>query len=380
MILTEPTTEAKNAPQKVVSIVVATVVLIVLVLILALIKFVISFEREPDIVAQVVPVTTAEEPKMEKKTVMKQVKQASAASAASPIAKMIRSNTAARIVAPKVTVVTDGPLGLGEGEFGDGFGAGNGDGGMGSGATMFGSASSKGLVGRLFDMKQTRDKKGKAYDPSPEGYFRPMRRLIDRKFSEDVLNDYYEAKIKLGFTFIAIPNMDANEGPKAFQADKEIQPRGWFIQYEGTLDPPEPGGSYRFYGMFDDMLIVFINGKPVLDASWDDCLRDPSLRETSSQPSFMSNRPVFHGKWVKIDRGANVVVLIGERPGGRLGGTLMVEQQGENYKKRGNGSPILPLFTTVKVDAAAMKLINATGYQYAKDMPVFRASQKRSFF
>ena len=378
MLLTETTAEQQTGPQKVTSVIIATVTILTLLAILALVRYAVNRDQEPELVAKVIAPAVEQQPQMEKKTVMKQVKQASASSAASPIAKMIRANTTAQIVAPKVTVVTDGPLGLGEGEFGDGFGSGSGD-GMGSGATMFGSAGGKGLVGRLFDMKQTREKTPKSYDPSPEGYFRPMRRLIDKKFSDDLLADYYQASTKLGFMFIAIPNMDANEGPKAFQAEKEIQPRGWFIHYDGTLNPPEEA-DYRFHGMFDDMLIVFIDGRPVLDASWDDCLRDAKVRETSALPTFMSNRPIYQGKWVNIKRGARVTILIGERPGGRLGGTLMVEKRGGDYKKRGNGSPILPLFTTVKIDAKAMELISQTGYDYAKEMPVFRPAQSRSFF
>ncbi len=144
MLLTEPTAQEKNGSKKTVAITVAVVVHVVLLLVFALVGIYVSRDTEPELVAKVVAVGTQNEPKMQKKTVMKQVKQASAASAASPIAKMIRSNTTARIVAPKVTRVTDGPLGLGEGDFGDGFGSGSG--GMGSGASFFGSKS----TGRRF--------------------------------------------------------------------------------------------------------------------------------------------------------------------------------------------------------------------------------------
>ncbi|MGY8641047.1 MAG: hypothetical protein ACKVJU_08135 [Verrucomicrobiales bacterium] len=140
MLLTDPTIEEKNGSKKTVAITVAVVVNVVLLLIFALIAIVVNTEEEPELIAKVVAIGPEEQPKMKKKTVMKQVKQASAASAASPIAKMLRANTTARIVAPKVTRVSDGPLGLGEGDFGDGFGAGSG--GMGSGASFFGMKTS----------------------------------------------------------------------------------------------------------------------------------------------------------------------------------------------------------------------------------------------
>ncbi len=378
MLLTDLKAVEKNGAKKTVAVTVAIAVHVVLAIIFLLVTFLVPLDNEPELIAKVAPVTKDNEPKMQKKTVMKQVKQASAASAASPIAKMIRANTTAKIVAPKVTRVTDGPLGLGEGDFGDGFGSGSGD-GMGSGATMFGGATAGGgLIGQLYDLKQNSDKKPKAYNPD-SSFYQPISRLIDKKFPDSMLDDYYQATVKLGFTFLAIPNMDANEGPKAFQAEKEIQPRGWFVHYSGRMDPPEEG-MYRFHGMFDDLLIVLVNGKPVIDACWADCLKEGSLREQSSQPTFMSGKPTWQGKWVTLKRGSEITILVGERPGGRLGGTLMIEQKGAKYNKRKDGSPILPLFTTVPLKDEQWEMINKTGYEYDRNPPVFKPSRARMGF
>ncbi|NNE90730.1 MAG: VWA domain-containing protein [Verrucomicrobiales bacterium] len=139
MLITEPTVEEQTANKKIISLTVSLVVMLVIGLIAAIVGVLANLKEEPELIAKIVAVGEQNDPKMEKKTVMKQVKQASAASAASPIAKMIRANTTAKIVAPKVTRVSDGPLGLGEGDFGDGFGAGGG--GMGSGASFFGTKS-----------------------------------------------------------------------------------------------------------------------------------------------------------------------------------------------------------------------------------------------
>jgi hypothetical protein len=141
MLVTDETVVPENATKKASAVTIAILVHIALAIIFAFIAVSFKKDADPQIVAIAAPVSTKTEPKMEKKTVMKQVKQTSAASAASPIAKMIRANTTAKIAAPEVTKVSDGPLGLGEGDFGDGFGNGSGGGGMGSGAMFFGSKS-----------------------------------------------------------------------------------------------------------------------------------------------------------------------------------------------------------------------------------------------
>jgi len=122
------------------SLAVAFAVLLVICVLCALVSMIPSLRDEPQIVAAIVAPVAQEQPKMKKKTVMKQLKQTSAASAASPIAKMIRTNTTAKIAVPQVTKVSDGPVGLGEGDFGAGFGVGSGS-GVGSGAEFFGSKS-----------------------------------------------------------------------------------------------------------------------------------------------------------------------------------------------------------------------------------------------
>ena len=131
MLDTSDGAQQADRNRKVSAVTVAILVHVGLVVLFMVIAVSFIKDADPQIVARVATVKTKTEPKMEKKTVMKQVKQTSAASAASPIAKMIRSNTTAKIAAPEVTKVSDGPLGLGEGDFGDGFGNGSGGGGMG---------------------------------------------------------------------------------------------------------------------------------------------------------------------------------------------------------------------------------------------------------
>ncbi|MCB1063006.1 MAG: VWA domain-containing protein [Verrucomicrobiae bacterium] len=146
MLIDEVTiTDPKKGSRKVASIAIAIGIHVVLLVVALLVGIGMQEFAKPDIVAQVIAPPKEVAPQMEKKTVMKQVEQATSAAAASPIARMLRANTTAKIAAPEVTEVSEGIVGLGEGDFGSGFGRGTG-GGMGSGATFFGMRSSQDLV------------------------------------------------------------------------------------------------------------------------------------------------------------------------------------------------------------------------------------------
>ncbi len=139
MLITEPTVVEKNSEKKAIAVIVTLALHAALGIIFILITVVPVLRDEPELVAKIVSTERSEDMKMEKRTVMKQIKQASTTTAASPIAKMVQSNSVAKMVAPKVERVTEGPIGLGQGEFGAGFGASTA--GMGSGASFFGSQS-----------------------------------------------------------------------------------------------------------------------------------------------------------------------------------------------------------------------------------------------
>ena len=78
-----------------------------------------------------------------------------------------------------------------------------------------------------------------------------------------MLNRYYRFSKPLYTTQIFIPDMNANEGPKAFGAEKLVKPSRWVIHYKGQVSAPEPG-TYRFWGIADDVMAAAVNGKTVL--------------------------------------------------------------------------------------------------------------------
>lgn len=362
----------KKSAEKTTAFIIAVGVHVLIAVIAALIVILPETKDEPEIIASIVGPPAKKKQEMQKKNVMKKTKRTSAASAAAaPLALLMRANAVAKIAMPEVTRTSTGPLGIGDADFGSGGFGGDGS-GMGDGGTMFGNANAKGMVGTLYDMKQDSQKK-----PRQMGdYYGNVRGAIKKDFSDGSLGKYYRAKAKLGFTFLAIPSMDANGGPKAFQAEKEIQPRAWFVVYKGKLDVPDEG-LWRFHGFFDDMLMVFVDGKVVLDASWESVERNPKVREVSKLPTYMSARPVYAGKWINLRRGAEYTIIVGERPGGLMGGTLMIERKGEKYEKRANGSPIIPLFSLSSISDSDWERVKGTGYLFARKTPIFVISRSR---
>lgn len=277
-----------------------------------------------------------------------------------------------------------------------GFGAGGSGGGFGNatgmgaakgfvGMTLFGKLGGEGLPGVLVDMKQSPDRKPTEYagEVSEAMYARIINKTAAKRFSDDMLKDFFHSTQKMSFTFLAIPNLPANEAPKAFHVEHEVQPRGWMVHYGGTVQPPAPG-DYRFVGFFDDALIVYVNGKPVLDGSWYPIVgngekkRDESVRQDFGGPVIpgTSNRHAYAGKWIKLEGSTRIDIVVGERPGGRFGGVLQVQARNGKYQKRDDGSPILPVFTTTKLTSADLTRLQeyakvGNGYEIALEAPLF---------
>ncbi len=278
-----------------------------------------------------------------------------------------------------------GMSGGGFGGMGSGGGSGNGI-GMGSvkgftGMTFFGrTGQSDGLPGAFYDMKQDRDRKPLPYSGSFPEYAANINKAADKRFSPTSLKDYYKANQQVSFTYLLVPaNLPAAEGPKCFNAEKEVEPRGWFVHYSGMITPPK-AGQWRFVGFFDDLLIVYINNKPVLDGSWvpmagDGKDRDPDIRQEFKGPSISGNRTAYFGKWVKMNEPFKLDIVVGETPGGLVGGLLMVQNKDEKYETRPDGTPILPLFTTTNLEMADLTRVQndpfAKRVQLAANPPVF---------
>jgi hypothetical protein len=228
------------------------------------------------------------------------------------------------------------------------------------------------FMGVLYDLKQTQDRKPTNVDP--ETYSAVVDEFLSKGWDESVFNRYYRVSKPLYTTQIFIPNMNANEAPKAFGAQRTVKPSRWVIHYKGQVSPPETG-TYRFWGIADDVMAVAVNGKTVLVGNRKDTHLPLTLAKW--QPSERDGahegdgnlRP---GDWMDLKQGEifDLDVIIGERPGGLFNAFLMVEKQGANYDTDHRGHLILPI-----LQIAPYNTPTAKDAEFATGFPTWKSYQ-----
>lgn len=228
------------------------------------------------------------------------------------------------------------------------------------------------LAGTFYDLKQTRGKKPTGI--SPDEYHQVFRRFVSEKWRASILNDYFRAPQSLYASQIMIPNMSADEGPKAFGMEKEVQPSRWLVHYKGRVSPPADG-TYRFVGAGDDVMVVRFNGKVVLDRCWHQ--HDEEWKAEKNYEYGWTKIPngFARGDAIRVNAGTfyEIEVLIGEQPGGLVFACLLMEKEGEFYERDIRGNPILPVF---RVAATAMPELQPgqTLPPHVANGPVWRAA------
>ncbi|MEO0510646.1 MAG: hypothetical protein AAF065_12390 [Verrucomicrobiota bacterium] len=234
-----------------------------------------------------------------------------------------------------------------------GRGSGSGDFGSGSGTsqiremsidlTKFGySGFVEGtLEGILFDLKN--DKNGRAlinYDRQ-SAKLEPEVGLYAQKVISEFANgswnlsglesSFKQAKKKLYSSYFVIPNGDASDAPKAFEAEREIEAKAILAVYTGTFVPSE-SGRFRFAGKADDAMIVRVRNKIVLDGSVNNGYSswDQSKAEKGTVHFGMQARPFIYGDWITLSAGTptKIDILVAEAPGGLFAAYLLLEKEG----------------------------------------------------
>ena len=123
------------------------------------------------------------------------------------------------------------------------------------------------LEGTLYDFKRSADQEPLKTSGGPSRYVGEILTKFTRSFSRSHLDKYYKPDVRLyGASFI-IPNTQASEAPRAFQAEGMVDPKMLAVAYKGSYRPTE-SGRFRLSGRGDNVLIVRINGRIVMDASW----------------------------------------------------------------------------------------------------------------
>jgi hypothetical protein len=231
-------------------------------------------------------------------------------------------------------------------------------------------ANSAGLIGTFYDLKQTQG--GQPTGMSPGKYSQTVLEFTQRWDAGDLAR-YFKGPEQLALNQLYIPAMKATEGPKAFNLEKEVQPRMWLVHYKGTVVPPK-GGRFRFVGHGDDLVIVRFDKKVVLCAAQHDAgkLTDWTPSESRRPYPGSGRAGLLPGDWVSVTGGQAypIEILIGERPGSGVWFILLLEESGAKYQEV-NGFPVLPLF---RVGTAPMP--KTAWIPFREDGAVWRTREK----
>lgn len=201
------------------------------------------------------------------------------------------------------------------------------------------------LVGILYDLKQTQ--RGEPIPKFQSNFPKALDEFLVSGFDEALLNRYYRAALPLYTTQLSIRRMNAAAAPRAFGVEDVVKPSYWLVHYKAQVAPPADG-TYRFVGNFDDVLIVAINRRVVLNGSRPDTkLPRIDWREAADKgPRVAANGLAAYGDWLELKAGepVDIDIIIGERPGSSFYGVLLYQKKGETYPLNAKGHIILPLF------------------------------------
>jgi hypothetical protein len=254
--------------------------------------------------------------------------------------------------------------------FGGGSGGGIGAGkGVGAGGgrnfvSLFGmkggpNANAGGLIGTLYDLKQTADRKPTSAAPANTGiapYRTSVREFLESGWSAGRLQRFFKSPDKLVSGQLFITGRSADDAPKAFEVEKLMKPSRWVVHYRCYVEMPS-SMPFRFVGSGDDFLIVRWNRKIALDDGYETYLagggnyKDFGVKVT--QEYKVDRRPgglhrLKAGPWIQVTKGTKVPVevLIGETPGGVFDCYLAIEVAKSSTKVNGQyeGEGTLKLF------------------------------------
>ena len=152
----------------------------------------------------------------------------------------------------------------------------------------------------------------------------------------DLTQKYHTAEKKLYGSYWIIPNGSAALAPKAFGVEDEFEPKSIAALYKGTYTPTE-NMEMRFCGVADDVLIVRLGSKIVLNGSVDPgyCNEFEHTKNGFGPTLAEFTRPVRYGDWIELKRGQDydLSILIAEVPGGFFGCFLFYQtKQSDEFR------------------------------------------------
>ncbi|MBP5586406.1 MAG: hypothetical protein J6Y92_08655 [Lentisphaeria bacterium] len=166
------------------------------------------------------------------------------------------------------------------------FGRPGGGGKMGDGGEGDGRGNTKGMLqGVFYDLKQMRNRQknddfradqwvGGWHIERVNPTLNIMKSFVNgswqRQYDNEgkvhypALDKYYSPPMRLWTSCFFSESINADEAPKAYDCDKEVNPAAWVCIYSGNVVAPFTG-KFRFVGTADDVMFVRFNKEIVLD-------------------------------------------------------------------------------------------------------------------
>ncbi len=204
------------------------------------------------------------------------------------------------------------------------------------------------LTGALYDFKRTSNGQPRKVD-----YWQDLKALITiKEFKGKGTVPFYTVEKRVYLSHLLVDQTSAEAAPDVFGVKGLMGAKQWVARYQGRIQP-ETSGTYQFVGHFDDAMIILVNGVVVFDSGWDYIGKQSPVTGWAPK-EHIGAYPVFSGQSLvystpiplKADQSLPLTIYIGERPGGKIGGILLVKKLGERYAKAANGQEILPIFAT----------------------------------
>ncbi len=284
-----------------------------------------------------------------------QLSKKSKSEGAPNVTKLITSTAAnVKIALPPVDISSESPdvmssvmsgiggMGLGAGA---GFGGAGGGGGPSGGMTAFGfkNASAGTMAGTFYDLSQSSEGRPKSMDATL--YANEMDRFVRSGMNNFTLDDYFKSPDKIYASQYYIPKIDAADGPSAFNMKSTAY---WAIHYEGVIIP-KVSGTYRFWGVGDDILTIQMDHHLILNCGWYNPLNDglsKEFRNFDGLAPYAWMHGLGAGEYFKVEAGHSypIDILIGHQGTGFTMAILLIEKEGESYQHDSQGNPVFPIF------------------------------------
>jgi len=255
----------------------------------------------------------------------------------------------------------------------------SGVGGGGVGFTMFGfhtpSPNVAALVGTFYDFRSTQWGKptGLKEDDSSR-CIKIIKTFLAQGWQPGSI-PHYTAPKKLYGSYFFYPAIKSNESGKAFDVPGHGD-GGWICHYKGDFAAPQDG-DYRFIGFGDNVCLVRVDNKLVLDACDynDSGVKFERIGKIHIGPAHPT--PLVGGTWITMKAGENmpIEIVVGDY-GGIFFAGLFIQKKGVNIKLDGAGVPQLPLFTVRAFSEEDRKILRKYLPDAALHGPVFTPKPK----